>query len=256
MSKPLIIAHRGASEYVKENTLEAIELAVAQGADMVELDVRVTKDQVLVINHNDRLKSFRPTIKIRNHTYQELVDLGFTLPKLEEIFPYIPPHILLNLDLKNTDMDLALGRLIQSKNLEQRIYFDSNNALLLERYEIFFPEAKYVLNSALSFDPFNMSGTLIGSLFAFLIPLALVFFSRILRKRRVKNFLPTHVSLVPRMCTKGNIDFFHSLGVAVLVSPVNKPHNMKKFIDRGVDGIKTDRPDVLYQVVNDAFQEL
>ena len=49
----LVIAHRGASAYAPENTLPAFELAVRQGADMLELDVQRSADGVLVVFHDD-----------------------------------------------------------------------------------------------------------------------------------------------------------------------------------------------------------
>ena len=49
----LVIAHRGASAYAPENTMPAFELAVRQGADMLELDVQRTADGVLVVFHDD-----------------------------------------------------------------------------------------------------------------------------------------------------------------------------------------------------------
>lgn len=50
-----VIAHRGASAYVPEHTLEAYDLAVALGADVLELDVRLTRDEVPVLVHDRTL---------------------------------------------------------------------------------------------------------------------------------------------------------------------------------------------------------
>ena len=55
MKRPVIIAHRGAPEVVRENTLASIALARRLGAGMVEIDVRRTKDGVLLVHHEDRI---------------------------------------------------------------------------------------------------------------------------------------------------------------------------------------------------------
>ena len=55
MNAPLVIAHRGASAYRPENTLEAFELGIQQGADGIEFDLVATKDQELVIRHENTL---------------------------------------------------------------------------------------------------------------------------------------------------------------------------------------------------------
>ena len=54
---PLIIAHRGASGYLPEHTLEAYALAVEQGADIIEPDLVITKDGVLVARHDRYLST-------------------------------------------------------------------------------------------------------------------------------------------------------------------------------------------------------
>ncbi len=55
LSKPIVIAHRGASGYRPENTLEAFKLGIDQGADGIELDVVNTKDSKLIIRHENIL---------------------------------------------------------------------------------------------------------------------------------------------------------------------------------------------------------
>lgn len=52
MSKPVIIAHRGASGYRPEHTLAAYALAIAQGAEAIELDIVPTQDGELVVSHD------------------------------------------------------------------------------------------------------------------------------------------------------------------------------------------------------------
>ena len=55
MKKVKIFAHRGASAYAPENTLEAFRLAMEQGADGIELDVQLTKDGELVVIHDETI---------------------------------------------------------------------------------------------------------------------------------------------------------------------------------------------------------
>jgi glycerophosphoryl diester phosphodiesterase len=54
-TRPLVIAHRGASGYLPEHTLEAYTLAVEQGADFIEPDLVITKDGVLIARHENEL---------------------------------------------------------------------------------------------------------------------------------------------------------------------------------------------------------
>lgn len=249
-TKPLIIAHRGASQDAQENTPESIALAVSQGADMIEMDLRITKDQVLVLNHNDRLKSFRPTIKISQYTYEELVQKGFVLPKLAQVLDELPERVMINLDLKDSTMDLALARVLQNKKLEERIVFDSNNLALLNRYSIHFSNSLQSYSTGTTYNPLNVNDTFFGRGVLFLLTSLLAYPARLLSKSRVNRILPEYVSLHNRFCSKQDVEFYHSLGVKVLVFVVNKEESMRKFIDMGVDGIKTDNPALLASILN------
>lgn len=249
MNTPLIIAHRGASENVGNNTLESILASAKAGATMIEMDVRITRDQILVLHHNNRLKLTNPKLKIATLTYQELVDQGYNLPTLKEVLEKLPSTMLINLDLKFSTMDLALKELIKFKNIEKRIYFDTNNAFLLHRYQHFFPDANYVLSGNGSWDPFNASDTFVGRIFRFLTPMILSYPIRFQFKRKVKKIFTDYVSLYWRLCTQKDVNFFHSLGIKVMVYTVNSQDNMRKFIDMGVDGIKTDYPNILHDIL-------
>ena len=57
MTRPLVIAHRGASGYEVENSLAAFRAARAKGADAIELDVHATVDGALMVHHDDLLDS-------------------------------------------------------------------------------------------------------------------------------------------------------------------------------------------------------
>ena len=68
----LVWAHRGASAYAPENTLEAFQLAVSQKADGVELDVQLTKDGELVVAHDETIdRVSNGSGRIVDHTLEE-----------------------------------------------------------------------------------------------------------------------------------------------------------------------------------------
>lgn len=92
----MIIAHRGASAYARENTLAAFEMAIALGADMVEFDVRRTKDQVLIAYHDADLNQ-RP---IRRMTYAELQAIDPDIPTLNQVIELCRDRIRLDVELK------------------------------------------------------------------------------------------------------------------------------------------------------------
>ena len=72
-SRPLVIAHRGASAEAPENTIAAFELAVQQGADAIELDVHLSRDDQLVVIHDFTLERTTDGAgPVRDRSVQEL----------------------------------------------------------------------------------------------------------------------------------------------------------------------------------------
>ena len=112
MKKTLVWAHRGASAYAPENTLEAFQKAVDLKADGIELDVQMTKDGTLVVIHDemvDRVSGASGWVK--DYTYEKLkkidVNLRFAqygpqyIPTLEEVCELIrPTGLTINVELK------------------------------------------------------------------------------------------------------------------------------------------------------------
>ena len=75
-SSAAIVAHRGFTEYGVENSLEALEAAAKEGADYVEMDILLTKDNQFIVMHDYNLKRLaRLNKKVKDMTYDELVGL-------------------------------------------------------------------------------------------------------------------------------------------------------------------------------------
>jgi glycerophosphoryl diester phosphodiesterase len=119
VSKPLVVAHRGSAETVPENTIAAFETAIALSADMIEFDVRSTKDQVLVIHH-DPVIDRQP---IHQLTWVELQAINPLIPTLEATLQCCKGRILLDVELKE------IGQEIQT--IEQILqYFQSDEFVI------------------------------------------------------------------------------------------------------------------------------
>lgn len=105
-SKTLIIGHRGASKAMPENTLAAFALAVEQGADGVELDVRLSKEGHAVLIHDADLQRLcGDPRKVCDLTVSELkeIDLGDgqTVALLSELFQLLGDAVLYDIELKS-----------------------------------------------------------------------------------------------------------------------------------------------------------
>lgn len=110
--KLLVCAHRGASNSAPENTISALQKALDAGAEMIELDVQITKDHELVVFHDDTLeRTTNGKGLIREHTYEELshLDAGswFTakyanerIPRFRDAIELLQGKTYLNIEIK------------------------------------------------------------------------------------------------------------------------------------------------------------
>lgn len=97
VGRPLVLGHRGASAHAGDNTLEAFELAVEHGADGVELDVRFTSDEVIVLSHDPHLAGYGV---IMERSHEELKAEAPHVITLEEGAAALG-DLVINVEIKN-----------------------------------------------------------------------------------------------------------------------------------------------------------
>lgn len=96
-----VSAHRGGSEDAKPATYESYEHALTSGAEYAEFDIRKTRDDVLVVYHDARLRHTGQPIA--NLTYDELCGgLGYAVPRVAEVMEMLAGKLIGHLDLKET----------------------------------------------------------------------------------------------------------------------------------------------------------
>lgn len=159
--RPLVVAHRGSSGSAPENTMASFRLAVHEGVDMVELDVRMTKDFHLVVHHDqDVRRTTNGSGFIWEKTLLELRMLdagswfsprfrGEQIPTLREVLEAVPSRIGVNIEAK-TDGDPRSGihfeeciiLIILEKNAEDRVLVSSFDHKFLKRMHDLYPTIK------------------------------------------------------------------------------------------------------------------
>lgn len=108
-----ISAHRGGSEYARPATYEAYRHALESGAEYAELDIRKTKDKVLVVHHDARTGHAGP--RVADLAYADLCDrLGYVVPEVKEVVTLLAGKLIGHLDLKEVGyeqevIDIALA---------------------------------------------------------------------------------------------------------------------------------------------------
>jgi glycerophosphoryl diester phosphodiesterase len=152
MSKPKIIAHRGASGHAPENTMAAFQLAMEQGADGIELDVMLSKDGQLVVIHDatvDRTTNGTGNVKDMTLVQLKALDAGNSeqIPTLEEVLHTFGGQYLINIELKNyaTPFDAlprALAELLNSNGFSRSVIVSTFNPFNLVRFRRLCPKVK------------------------------------------------------------------------------------------------------------------
>jgi len=234
--KTMIQAHRGASVFHPENTLEAFSLAVEQGADGIELDVQLSKDGEIVVAHDSRLERVsNGTGFIKDRTLEELKALNFDrsyfcnktyrIPLLSEVFSLLKPTgLTVNIELKTTEhlypkLPEKLLALAKEYAMEERVVYSSFNHYSLKQIKSLDPKAKIgVLYELGMVDPWVYANHLGAD------------------------------AIHPNYCVIAalpeTVECCHEHGVMVNVWTVDELETIKLMLKYGVDGIITNRPDI------------
>lgn len=263
-NRPVVFAHRGGAHLAPENTLQAFEKAVSYGVDGLDLDVRLTKDEEILVFHDasvdrttdgvgliadltvDQIKALNHGYNFEdldgNHTYREEQVDAITLREVFEKFP----DLLLSIDIKDAP-DTYEGSLIPSKLWRLIEEFDALDRVIvtsfyneqIERFNLY-AQDKVALGS--SEGEVRKAVTAYTSQFGHLYnPAADVF------------QVPAKSGLIPLDSPKF-IQFLQGLNVPVHFSDVNDLVTINRLIRLGAKGIVTDRPDIA-QVLFDKYKE-
>ena len=159
MKQIQVYAHRGASHYAPENTLPAFDLAARQGADGIELDVHLTRDDQLVVIHDETLdRTTDGTGWVKDHTLAELKTLcadnhmpGFAdarIPTLREVLELVrPTGLRVNIELKTSilwydGIEQKTLELVQAMGMQDRVIYSSFNHYSIEKVRQLAPGAE------------------------------------------------------------------------------------------------------------------
>jgi glycerophosphoryl diester phosphodiesterase len=239
----LNLAHRGAKEVTPENTLPAFERALEMGAHGIELDVQLTFDDVPVIMHNFKLdETTDGEGTIPEHTLEQLKAFdagahfgeefaGTEIPTLAEVLEAFPEAIvnveLKSLTLNDTGLERAVIDVVREHQAEGRVIVSSFNPFCLRRMS-------------------NLASDLpLGQLNDPELPFLL--------RKGVTLWRVKRQAIHPyyTMVDQKFVNAAHNKGRRVNAWTVNESDEMRRLIDLGVDGVITDRPDVLHSVLNE-----
>lgn len=241
LTGPLAIAHRGSRELWPENTMVAFQGAVDLGYRWLETDLHLSSDGVVMCIHDgtvDRTTDRRGPVAGFEAAELEKMDAGRShrqtgrpgVPRLEEVLS-IFPDLALIVDLKEDGLEQALFDLLVRLSAIDRVVVGSFSDRRLRRFRSVSDGA--VLTSAGPSAVLRTRLTPAGR-----------------TVRRVADALQIpEVFGRMRIVDPGLIDRARQAGMATHVWTVNAVEDMNRLLDWGVDGIITDRPDLLRDVL-------
>lgn len=255
LPRPWLIAHRGGAALAPENTFAAFDRAVALGAVCLELDVRLTADGAVVVFHDEgtaRITGQAGSVETRTLTELGALDAGFSfsadggrsfpfrgrglrIPRLDELLVR-HPRMRLNIEAKAGDPALAraLVEAIRRAGAVDRVCVGSEDDRQGERLRRLLPEACHFLPRGPARRHVLSALAGVGDL---LCPRGWDCAEIPLRA----GPLPVAAARVIRR--------LQGRGLAVFVWTVDAEADMARLLDAGVDGVMTDRPDRLAELL-------
>lgn len=225
MQFPLIIAHRGDSSTALENSLEAFRLALAVPVDMIELDVRMSRDEVLYVMHDKQTgRTCDRNIDIEAASTSEIAGLklrnGEPVPLLGDVLSLAAGKAGVNIEIKSDRAGAVLSRHFRH-GFPGPIIVSSFKEAELQAIR----EVMRDLPVAVIYDAFSLPH---------------------IEDYRRQGY--TSISLRKNTVTEPLIKACHAQGIRVFVWTVDEEEEMKKFIDWKADAIYTNKPRVLREL--------
>jgi glycerophosphoryl diester phosphodiesterase len=235
LPRPVIFAHRGASAYAPENTIASFELALVQGADAIELDVKLSADGHVIVHHDPTVdRTTNGKGKVKDLSLAELKKLdagsffsdkfkGEKIPTLEEVFEAVGKRTFINVELTNykTPRDHlveAVCMVVKKHQMQKRVIFSSFFASNLSKARSYLPDVPRGLLA------------LNGVLGAWARSFGFVF----------GKYQALHPYLTDM--TQQEVARVHRLNRRIHVWTVNAEQDISRLFGWGVDGIFTDDP--------------
>ncbi len=254
MNYPLVIAHQGGDEVWPGDTLFAYQNAAALGVDVLEMDIHISRDGVLVLMHDEKVdRTTDGAGEIESMTLAELKQLdtgydwsldegktfpfrgqGITVTTLEEVFQAFPEkHMTIEIKKSNASMVKPFCELIRKYDMLDKVLVAS---FYDDKIKEFRTECPEVATSSAKQET------------TVFVLLSKAFLSGFYSPKFLSLQVPEESGGITVM-TEAFVRAAHARGLAVEVWTINDKETMQKLINWGVDGIITDRPDILMELL-------
>ncbi len=217
-----IIGHRGARGLAPENTLASLSKSLEHKVDEIEIDVRVTKDNVPVLHHDKTLQvADGPKLEIKSHTLKELINFKKDLITLAEAIEYVDRKVPLYIEIKPSENTSSIAKIIKHYLLKgwstSNFLIGSKKQKTLLAIHNLLPEIEKIV-----IEPW----------------------SGVRANRRAKQVGAKRLSMNRLWLWSGFIYSVSKGGKELYAYTLNDPKKAKKWQKYGLKGVVTDYPDL------------
>jgi glycerophosphoryl diester phosphodiesterase len=230
-----VLAHRGGSIESSENTIESFKYSISLGCNYIETDVQLSSDGKPYIFHDEDLNRLAGINKTFNDLHSSDIDEiklfnDHKIPLLEEVLLKFP-ETYFQIDVKTDEVALPALKVIYDLEAQDRVCIASFSSERLETVRNKYPDI------CISMGPKEILKLLLASFGLY------------------RGTVPGDCLQIPiyqygiKLVTKRFVNFVQSKDLKVIVWTINKPEEMKKLIELEVDGIITDKPKALFDIL-------
>ena len=235
-----IIAHRGESFDAPENTMQSIQLAWDRNCQLVEIDIRKTKDnQIVIIHDKTTYRTAKKLFSIKRNSLEVLkkLNVGYfkhsssqfnAIPALKEVLESVPKDCKLVIEIKSNSKILShLKKLLEESNFsEDQIHIIAFNFKTLAKAKRLMPQYKMLW--LLNLD--------------YYFPSWLIYLNKEKIVQKLKKYNLDGVNVWQgKLLTKEFIQYFKQKNFLVYTWTVNDPYRAGQLLNYGIDGITTDK---------------
>ena len=222
-----VVGHRGATGVEPENTIRGFRYALELGVDYTECDVHLTKDNRLIVMHDETVeRTTNGTGAIRNLTFAEIRSLdagkGEHVPTLTEVLEVVKDRAILLIELKGEGVEEQAVQTVQKMQMDEQVIFTSFH---LDR-----------IRKVKNLDSSLKVGAIFGQPPADACQQAL-------------DAGASDIGVHYRNLRRELVNEAHSYGLDVRAWNPDTVPEMQAMIDLGVDGVSSNRPDLLVSLV-------
>ena len=234
--KIFVVAHRGDSYHAPENTIPAFELAIKNGADFVEIDIRKTKDGHIVIMHDPTVdRTTNGTGKVSELTldYIKSLDAGFwyskkfenvKVPTFREVLEMAKDKVGLFIELKQEGLEEDVVKLLKEYDMINDVVVLSSLWGSLRKIKFLEPHIPTMCDfPKVSYEELY----------------------------RVQEYYPNIISIHKNRLDKSFIRYVHKKGIMINSWPINTYQETLKSIESEVDFITTDNPSDIIRFIEE-----